>query len=170
MSHVVEKPPSSKQPTGNPISRVYGLAIQFVNRQLEASATRKQERLAKLKLQRQLRRQKIQERRRNSWLGKLRERLFVVLDYDPTDIYSGDAGAPTLRGAIAQWFYRVFWTRRIELTGFVLLCTIGWFCYHAVSQKTTTKQIIDIDATATSSETDSSSSSILSLKTDKSSI
>ncbi len=78
-------------------------------------------------------REHIRESRRRSWPQSFQDKIFMFLDYDPTNGESGVTVRPSILGAIAQWSYRVLWTRRVEILGFVLVLGIGAVCYYAVN-------------------------------------
>ena len=166
MSDTIQNSPAPKQQIKNPVS----LLIGYFKSKFEAcchSIDKRRKQKQAIRAQRlAVRRQKIEELRKRSWIYQIREKLFVLLDYDPTVIYSGDAGEPTFIGAISQWFYRVFWTRRIELTGVVLLGVIGWYCYASIiGNNSTNQQVIRMGDTA-ASQTSSDSRNDLSMIND----
>ena len=90
----------------------------------ESSAERKEAREDKKRF-----REEMKIHQRASYRPSISEYIYMFLDYDPTDIESGETSKPSLIGALVQWFYRVIWTRRIELGGFLFIVVIGLVCY-----------------------------------------
>lgn len=92
---------------------------------------------AQAKQNRELRKERREVMRENAkkprWPGGIQEKFYMLLDYDPTHSESGEAGSPSIIGALMQWSYRVLWTRRIEIFGWMLIIAIGVVCYTAVS-------------------------------------
>ena len=72
-------------------------------------------------------------RQKASWRTSWTERLFMLLDYDPTHTESGETKRPTILAAIIQWFMRVIWSQRIEIGGFIFIAAIGIWCYQLIS-------------------------------------
>ena len=68
---------------------------------------------------------------RLSWKERIYDRLFYLLDYDPTHYESGVVNPSAMR-ALFVCFCRAFLTRWIEILGIVMVIVVGLVCYYGV--------------------------------------
>ena len=64
----------------------------------------------------------------------LRDRVFLLLDYDATQNELGEERPATIFLAVVHFLARVVGTRILELAGVIFICLIGFFCYWAITQ------------------------------------
>ena len=150
MSDVLPSPENRDVEIQSPLVRF----SNFLKSVYENWATRAAEKREELNVWREyhkaVRRYRMEQLRKRSLFTYIKEQVFVMLDYDATDVVSGEEELPTIRSALYQWWIRVFWTRRVELVGMLVLGIVGYYCYQAiVVSKEVERQVQTITSTDT---------------------